>query len=186
MDDADIELPEVMMPSLTQQKDSLTQYDSPPTMSASYPPPSLSSTTTEMKFDPSHFGDSSEDEDFVHGLAFEENSKAVGQHVLDSPITLSGGAMEDFNNLIAATITQNITQNATNVISSLGQNLLASVIGQQQVQNQKESSYSDLEKQKLMTKSASRTLPKSSSRSITEIESELDDDFEVISDDDFH
>ena len=154
------------MPSLTHES---IKYErvSPATSSQ------LSQPSGEIQFVSGHFGYSSEEEEeFADGLTFEKQSQQRLEREAElrrrpppaTTETLPAPVVEGINSLLVSAM----TQNAGSVITSLGQNLLASVMGQaQQLTSESEISKS-----------------RAKEETDDDYNSELDDGFEVISDDD--
>ncbi|KAG0719696.1 Reticulophagy regulator 3 [Chionoecetes opilio] len=162
LDDPDIDLPEPSPPvphpsSQRHQRNSGDRY--------------------QMEFVSSHFGDSSdEEEDFMEGLTFEhrEQLRAEPQHSPQPPPP-SAPAVDPIAQLMSSVI----AQNAGNVLSAFGQNLVTSVIGQA-------SGFSSQAPHLASLQPSHEQPPARMSRSLDSQQqsmTDLEDDFELISDD---
>ncbi|XP_068222722.1 reticulophagy regulator 3 isoform X2 [Palaemon carinicauda] len=128
----------------------------------------------QMKFVSSHFGDTSEEEDdFTEGLTFEARSEVRPE--IRQPQT---SIPEEVNPLGQLLMSSMIAQNAGNVLSVLGQNLVTSVIGQS---SQSESVSIQQQPRQQPSSSARMTRSYDQQQSVTDLE----EDFELISDEEF-
>ncbi|XP_066960244.1 reticulophagy regulator 3 isoform X1 [Macrobrachium rosenbergii] len=127
----------------------------------------------QMKFVSSHFGDSSEeDDDFTEGLTFEARSEVRPE--IQHPQT----SIPEEVNPLGQLMSSMIAQNAGNVLSALGQNLVTSVIGQSV---QSESLSIQQQPRQQLSSSARMTRSYDQQQSVTDLE----EDFELISDEEF-
>lgn len=134
----------------------------------------------QMEFVSSHFGDSSDEEDaFIEGLTFEERShvRPEARHpqisVPDEPRPAL--AMDPLGQLMGSVI----AQNAGNVLSALGQNLVTSVIGQSAASAQPIAVTSQQQPRRQQQPPARMTRSQDQHQQST---LELEEDFELISD----
>ncbi|XP_076047596.1 uncharacterized protein LOC143029085 [Oratosquilla oratoria] len=133
-------------------------------------------TRDEMKFVSSHFGESSEEEEFAEGLTFEEKSQSQVEHIgprrREARQARAVGGSEIVDSGLSQIMSTVLAQNAGSVFSALGQNLVSSVIGQ--VQQHHES----------IEEEGPRSTSLSSARQQHSV-TDLEEDFEMISDDEF-
>ncbi|XP_045121138.1 reticulophagy regulator 3-like [Portunus trituberculatus] len=113
LDDPDIDLPEPCPPV---PKPSIQRH------------PGNSSDRYQMEFVSSHFGESSDEEEaFMEGLSFEQRGQLRAEPQYSPQAALqSAPAVDPIGQLMSSVI----AQNAGNVLSAFGQNLVTSVIGQ--------------------------------------------------------
>ncbi|XP_042207611.1 uncharacterized protein LOC121856270 [Homarus americanus] len=137
----------------------------------------------QMQFVSSHFGESSDEEDaFIEGLTFEERSQ-IRQEPLypqsyppnELPITTT---MDPIGQLMSSVI----AQNAGNVLSALGQNLVTSVIGQSTAIAQPVPTTSQQQPRRQQQPPARMTRSHDPNQQST---TDLEEDFELISDEEF-
>ncbi|XP_042877221.1 reticulophagy regulator 3-like [Penaeus japonicus] len=136
----------------------------------------------QMEFVSSHFGDSSEEEDaFLEGLTFEERIQARPEPRAQMPTpsqTNTSPPMDPIGQLMTSVI----AQNAGNVLSALGQNLMTSVIGQAAAQAQPPPQVSQQPRRTAAEPAARMTRSQDrQQQSVTDLE----EDFELISDEEF-
>ncbi|XP_069948135.1 reticulophagy regulator 3 [Cherax quadricarinatus] len=135
----------------------------------------------QMEFVSSHFGDSSdEDDDFIEGLVFEERSQVRPEHRPPQSFQRSEAEPAPTMDPIGQLMSSVIAQNAGNVLSALGQNLVSSVIGQSVSSAQPTPMVSQRQPRRQHEPPARMTRSLDPNQQST---TDLEEDFELISDD---
>lgn len=149
----------------------------------------------EMKFVSSHFGDSEDDDDFIQGLTFEERSQVDSSRIGGSQppaelfatssllpsLTVAQASQDGLTQLMSSVI----AANAGNILSALSQNMVSSVIGQQQIEPVSQMPHRPPSEGSRSVQHHIESTAESYSQSVSQSASLEEEDFELISDDEF-
>lgn len=137
----------------------------------------------QMEFVSSHFGGSSDEEDdFIEGLTFEERSQIRPEYRYPQSSAVNEPQPASTMAPISQLMSSVIAQNAGNVLSVLGQNLVTSVIGHSVSSAQSAPSTSQQQPRRQQQPPARMTRSLDPNQQST---TDLEEDFELISDDEF-